>query len=114
MTQLNTGSVVDLDSATGHKHPHIEILDGTGGVLGHVPMHALVGADGWVYQAATEVLQQQLLAELKLANAPSGYRKNNLGEVTQVLRLVNGVVQTHALTKTIDGTDTIYSPGEWA
>lgn len=111
--QLTTGAVVELDSATGHKHPHLEILDGTE-VVGHLPVHGILGEDGRLYSPATTSMQEALLAELKLANAPNGYQKNASGEVTKVLRLVDGVIQSYELTKTTDGTDTVYTPGAWA
>jgi hypothetical protein len=111
--ELVTGQVVQLDSPSGHKHPHLEILSGAQ-VVGYLPMGGVIGEDGKLYQAASSSLQQKLLDELILSNAPNGYTKNSTGEVTNVHRLVNGVIQSYSLTKTTNGTDTIYTPGVWA
>jgi hypothetical protein len=108
------GQVVNLDSPTGHQHPHIEVLDAALEVVGYAPVQAGIDASGAPFVASTSELQTQLLAELKLANAPTGYKKNAAGEVINVLRLVDGVVQSYPLVKTTDGTDTVYTPGAWA
>jgi hypothetical protein len=104
--------------ASGHAHVHLALCttdaDGNLVPIESVPVQVGLNPDGSISFPASQALQQSLLAELKLANAPNGYRKNSAGEVVQVIRLVDGIIQSYNLVKTTDGTDTIYTPGAWA
>ena len=107
-----------ITGVSGHAHVHLALCttDATGNLIPieSVPVQVGLNPDGSISYPASQALQQSLLTELKLANAPSGYKKNASGEVTKVLRLVDGVIQSYDLVKTTNGTDTIFTPGAWA